>query len=315
MDKLGTALVSDPQCKNHDTGRGHPECSARIDAVIKGLQDADVLDRIQQVKPQSCPDEIIRYCHGAKYLEVAKRDIAAGLNQLTTGDTVISEESLEVARLSAGAVMTAVDMVVQNQVANAFSAMRPPGHHACPDKGMGFCVFSNIAIGTRYAQRKYGLGKAMIVDWDVHHGNGTQDVFYEDDSVFFFSTHQAPWYPGTGAKHETGQGKGLGTTINAPFGAGAGKREIVGAFKDKLVSAAEKFKPEIVMISAGFDSRLGDPLGQFRLVDEDFVELTKIMRQVADDYAEGRLVSVLEGGYDLDGLGKGVAAHVGALLA
>lgn len=308
-----TTLVYDARCRDHETGRGHPERPERMKAVMKGLTDANVLDGLRQVKPQSCPDDVIHYCHSENYLDIVKRDVAAGLNQLTTGDTVICADTLDVARLAAGGVLTAVDAVVAEKTDNAFCALRPPGHHACPQRGMGFCVFSNIAIGARYAQRKHGLGKVLIVDWDVHHGNGTQDVFYEDDSVFFFSTHQAPWYPGTGARDETGRGRGLGTTLNATFGAGAGRDEIVGVFKDKLVAAAEKFKPEMVFISAGFDSRLGDPLGQFRLTDDDFAELTKIMVQVADDHAEGKLVSVLEGGYDLDGLGKGVAAHVKAL--
>ena len=308
-----TALVFDPRCKNHETGRGHPECPERVDAVMNGLTEARLLDRLHQLKPHACSDEVIKYCHGENYLDVVKRDVAAGLSQLTTGDTIICDETLEVARLAAGGVLTAVDAVIQGRADNAFCALRPPGHHACPNRGMGFCVFSNIAIGARYAQRKHGVGKVLIVDWDVHHGNGTQDVFYEDDSVFFFSTHQSPWYPGTGARDETGRGKGLGTTLNATFGSGAGHDEIVGAFKDKLVAAAETFQPEMVFISAGFDSRLGDPLGQFRLLDEDFAELTSIMLRVADDYAEGRLVSVLEGGYNLDGLGKACASHVRAL--
>ena len=308
-----TAFVFDIQCKNHLTGRGHPERPERLDAVLKGLHGANLLDRLQRLKPESCPDDVIKHCHTEQYLDIVKRDIAAGLGQLTTGDTTICGHTLESARLSAGGVLTAVDAVLNQKAANAFCALRPPGHHACPNRGMGFCVFSNVAIGVRYAQQKYGVGKVLIVDWDVHHGNGTQDVFYDDGSVFFFSTHQSPWYPGTGARDETGRGRGLGTTMNATFGAGAGRREILGAFADQLVPAAAKFSPEMVFISAGFDSRLGDPLGQFRLVDEDFADLTRIMLQIAHDHAEGRLVSVLEGGYHLDGLGKGVAAHVGAL--
>jgi acetoin utilization deacetylase AcuC-like enzyme len=247
-------------------------------------------------------------------LNLVKRDITAGMYELTTGDTTICPETLKIARLSAGGVLTAVDAVMTGEAHNVFCALRPPGHHACPNRGMGFCVFSNVAVGARYAQRKHGVGKVLIADWDVHHGNGTQDVFYEDDSVFYFSTHQSPWYPGTGAKDETGKGKGLGTTLNQPFGSGAGRQEIVGAFTEKLLVAAARFKPEFIFISAGFDSRLGDPLGEFRLNDEDFAELTRIMMQLANEHANGKLVSALEGGYSLDGLSKAVAAHVGTLV-
>ena len=310
-----TALVYDQRCKDHITGRGHPECPERLDAVIRGLKDSGTLNQLRQLKPRSCPDEILRHCHGANYLSIVKRDVAADLQQLTTGDTAICAATLDIARLAAGGVLTAVDTVMSGEADNVFCALRPPGHHACPDRGMGFCVFSNAAVGARYAQRKHGIGKVLIVDWDVHHGNGTQDVFYEDDSVFYFSTHQSPWYPGTGAKDETGKGKGIGSTLNQPFGSGAGRQEIVGAFTDKLLVAAARFKPELVIISAGFDSRLGDPLGEFRLDDDDFAELTRIMMQLAADHADGKLVSVLEGGYNLDGLAKAAASHVGALVA
>ena len=208
-----------------------------------------------------------------------------------------------------------MDAVVDRKAANAFCAVRPPGHHATPDRGMGFCLFNNVAIAARYAQKKYGIARVAIVDWDVHHGNGTQDIFYSDGSVFYFSTHQSPWYPGTGAANETGEGKGKGATLNCPFPAGSGTKEILGAFQGKLIPAMRDFKPELVLLSAGFDSRLGDPLGQFTLSDADFADLTTLMLDVAHQYAGGRLVSVLEGGYSLTGLASASAAHVEALRA
>jgi acetoin utilization deacetylase AcuC-like enzyme len=178
---------------------------------------------------------------------------------------------------------------------------------------MGFCLFNTVAVAARYAQQKYSVDRVLIADWDVHHGNGTQDIFYSDGAVCFFSTHQYPWYPGTGASDETGAGPGLGTTLNCPFPAGSGRKEILGAFQDKLRPAAEAFQPGLVLLSAGFDSRAGDPLGNFLLTDADFADLTAVLREIAEKHAEGRLVSVLEGGYSLGGLAAGVRAHVAAL--
>ena len=203
-----------------------------------------------------------------------------------------------------------VDAVVAGRLQSVFCASRPPGHHARPAQGMGFCVFNNVAIAARYAQKKHKIGKVLIVDWDVHHGNGTQDVFYEDGSVFYFSTHQWPLYPGTGRESETGRGPGAGTNLNCPFPMGAGRREIVGAFRDQLVPAADRFRPELVIISAGFDSHVSDPLGGFVLTEKDFTDLTAVMNEIARRHAGRRLISVLEGGYDLDGLAKATAAHV-----
>ena len=180
---------------------------------------------------------------------------------------------------------------------------------------MGFWIFNNIAIAARYAQRQHGAERVLIADWDVHHGNGTQDIFYEDGSVLFMSSHQAPWYPGTGAASETGASSGKGTTLNCPLAAGAGREEILGAFQTKLTPLAKEFKPDLVFVSAGFDSRKGDPLGDFQLSDEDFQELTEVMLEIAAHSAQGRLVSVLEGGYNLDGLAKASAAHVNRLMA
>lgn len=313
-DSLRTAIVYAQIFKQHDTGPGHPESPARCDAVMDGLEHAGLRQRLLAIAPRAAGDEEVLACHTESYLRTVRHDVASGAGNLSTGDTAISAASLTVALQAAGGVLEAVDAVVARRAKNAFCAVRPPGHHATPNRGMGFCIFNNVALAARHAQRKHGIEKVLIVDWDVHHGNGTQEIFYADPSVFYFSTHQGPWYPGTGSPHETGAGKGEGTTLNCPFPAGAGRKEIVEqAFRGKLLPAAERFKPDLVLISAGFDSRAGDPLGGFRLADEDFADLTLLTLQVACSHAGGRLVSVLEGGYALDGLASAAAAHVQAL--
>lgn len=308
-------LVTDLAYEKHDTGYGHPEQPARIKAVLGALDKAGLSEKFRKVKPRPCEDADILRCHTPEYLASVKADVTAGATHLRTGDTNISHASLDVARLAAGGLLAAVDEVLGGQAPNAFCVSRPPGHHATPNKGMGFCLFNNVALAARYAQEKHGVSKILVVDWDVHHGNGTQDIFYEDGSVYFFSTHQSPWYPGTGDRDETGKGKGLGSTLNRPFPSGSGHDEIVEtAFGKDLLAAMNTFRPELILVSAGFDSRLGDPLGQFRLTDNDFATLTNLMLDLAKEHADGKLVSVLEGGYDLNGLGKAAAAHAKTLL-
>ena len=308
-----TAILADPVYKEHQTGRSHPERPARMDAVVSALERDGAIKDALRIPVRSATEDELALCHTRSYIEIARRDVASGARDLSTGDTQISPQSFEVALKAAGGLLNAVDAVVGRKASNAFCAVRPPGHHATPDRGMGFCLFNNVAIAARYAQKKYGIARVAIVDWDVHHGNGTQDIFYSDGSVFYFSTHQSPWYPGTGAVNETGEGKGKDATLNCPLQAGSGHQEILGAFQSKLIPAMRDFKPELVLLSAGFDSRAGDPLGQFTLSDADFAELTTLMLEVANQYAGGRLVSVLEGGYSLTGLAAASAAHVEAL--
>jgi acetoin utilization deacetylase AcuC-like enzyme len=308
-----TALLLDPLYRTHDTGPGHPEAPARYDAVTRAL--TPLSKQMPGIARRAATEDEVALCHKRAYIASARRDISSGLDQLSTGDTSVSESSWDVALNAVGGVLNAVDAVIDGKARNAFCAVRPPGHHATPVRGMGFCVFNNVAVAARYAQQRHGLDRVLIADWDVHHGNGTQDIFYEDPTVFFFSTHQHPWYPGTGMHNERGEGKGEGSTLNYPFPAGSGRGEIVSVFQTELTRAASHFQPDLVLVSAGFDSRLGDPLGRFRLTDDDFADLTLVMMEIADKHAGGRLVSLLEGGYSLDGLAAGVRAHVRTLMS
>ncbi|MGA2270127.1 MAG: histone deacetylase [Bryobacteraceae bacterium] len=312
--ELATALLADPVFREHLAGREHPERPERFDAVVQGLRQAGLLARLSHVDRRAATEEELLLCHTPEYLRTARHDVMSGRPYLSTGDTDITPNSWEVAAQAAGGVLNGVDTVVAGKARNAFCAVRPPGHHATASRGMGFCLLNNVALAARYAQRRHGLARVLIVDWDVHHGNGTEDIFYSDPTVFYFSTHQWPLYPGTGRADETGEGAGQGTTMNFPFPAGSGRKEILGAVRTSLAPAAERFQPDLVLISAGFDSRAGDPLGRFTLTDRDFADLTSAVMEMAARHAGGRVVSVLEGGYDLDGLASAAAAHVEALM-
>ena len=309
-----TSLVEDKIYLKHDTGEFAWENIRRLKALHDGLKDADLLRSLHPIAPQKAELEWVELVHRKQYVETVKRDAEGGAKVLSTGHTLLSKDSYDVALWAAGGVLSACDAVMEGKTRNAFCAVRPPGHHAGRDKGMGFCIFNNAAVAARYVQKKYRVEKVLIVDWDVHHGNGTQDIFYEDGSVFYFSTHQWPWYPFTGSEEETGEGEGRGTTLNAPLPAGSGDEELVSAFETRLLPRALKFRPDFVLISAGFDSRNADPLGRFRLTDEGFKKLTRIMLHIAGESAEGRLVSILEGGYNLKGLSMAVPAHVEVLI-
>ena len=311
---MPAALLFDDTCLLHLTGDGHPERPSRLEAVRSQLKKDGRFDSAPRIDPRAATDAELCLVHTPPYVATAIAEIETGVSVLSTGDTHVGgPDSLKAARHAAGGVLQAVDAVVAGRHQTAFCAVRPPGHHATPSRGMGFCIFNNIALAARHAQKKHGLGKVAIVDWDVHHGNGTQDAFYEDPSVFFFSSHQSPWYPGTGRRDETGRGPGLGTTMNRPLPAGTGMNELRAVFTDDLLPALDAFKPELVLISAGFDSRIGDPLGQFTLADDDFAELTRLLREAAGRHAGGRVLSVLEGGYNLRGLATAASAHYAAL--
>ncbi|MDQ2712851.1 MAG: histone deacetylase [Acidobacteriota bacterium] len=309
-----TGLVADPHVTEHNGGTGHPEQPARYTALMNGLQSSGLLLKLVRLPGRSATEDELALVHTRDYIALVEREVAENRRQLSTGDTPIDAHSANVARLAAGCALSAVDAVFDGQVQNAFCAVRPPGHHASTARGMGFCLFNSVAAAARYAQKARGAERVLIVDWDVHHGNGTQDIFYTDGSVLFFSTHQSPWYPGTGSATERGEGAGEGRTINCPLPAGSGSTKIFTAFRDQLLPAAEAFRPDLILLSAGFDSRVGDPLGQFLLTDADFHELTGIVTNLAAQYCSGRLVSVLEGGYSLDGLALATESHVRGLL-
>lgn len=308
-----TALIADERYTEHDTGMFHPESPKRYNAIMDAVKTAIDEGLIDVLEPRMATEDDILLCHSKTYLETAKHDIERGQPFLSTGDTNVCKKSYEIALLAAGGILTATDAVLEGRYRNAFCNVRPPGHHATREAGMGFCVFNNIAIAARYAQKKHGLERALIVDWDIHHGNGTQDIFYDDPSVFYFSTHAWPFYPGTGQAHEKGAGKGKGFTMNCPFPAGTCGKDMVDAFNKKLAPEMRSFRPDIVMITAGFDSRIGDMIGNFALIDEDYVELTRICMGMADEYCEGRIISSLAGGYTLSGLASSAAAHIRTL--
>ncbi len=308
-----TALVSDAAFLEHRTHEGHPECPARLGATLAGIAQAVPETALLRLAPRPAADEDLLRGHTATYLETVRAEVAAGRATLSTGDTDLSARSEAVARLAAGAGLTALDAVFDGRVRNAFCAVRPPGHHATRDRGMGFCLFNNVAVAARYAQQRHGVTRVLIVDWDVHHGNGTQDIFYEDPTVFFFSLHQWPLYPGTGAVTETGAGAGAGFTLNRGLAAGATGAEALAAFELDLYPAMARFQPELVLLSAGFDAREDEPLSNLEWTDAEFGRLTRGLMDLADRHAGGRLVSFLEGGYNLAGLARAAGEHVRVL--
>lgn len=282
-------------------------------ALSESFRRTGILDSAIRIRPRLATEDDIHLVHTRAYFKNVLHDVDRKASTLSTGDTSLGEHTLETAMLAAGGALSAVDAVFQGKVDNAFAVVRPPGHHTTASRGMGFCLFNSVAIAARYAEKIYGVDRTLIVDWDVHHGNGTQEVFYRDPEVLFFSTHQWPWYPGTGSAEETGEAAGLGYTINCPLPAGAGHSDVLGAFRRRLLPAALQYKPSLVLISAGFDSRRGDPLGRFTLKDSDFAEMTSILMEIAAQSAGGRVISVLEGGYNLSGLASAATSHFEAL--
>lgn len=284
--------------------------------VMEALRgDAGLWSKLIEIEAAPAPRGLVQACHTAQHYNRVERAVSEGTGYLDA-DTVVSMRSLDAALRAAGGACRAVDAVMRGEASNAFLPARPPGHHATAERAMGFCLFNNVAIAARYAQSFYTeVERVAIIDWDVHHGNGTQGIFYDDPSVFFFSMHQYPWYPGTGARGETGLGRGRGYTLNVPVRAATAATEQRRMFEAALEELGAKFKPDFVIISAGFDSHALDPLGQLRLEDEDFIQMTRAVKEWAASVCKGRLISCLEGGYNLETLGQTVRAHIQELQA
>jgi acetoin utilization deacetylase AcuC-like enzyme len=314
-DRRAVGLVLDPGFEAHETGPGHPERPERLRAIRQALEKAGLLARMVRIEPEEADDALLALVHDPGHIETVEAACRRGVRLLDAVDTAVSAQSARVARRAAGSVAALARAVARGSLSRGFAAVRPPGHHAERDRAMGFCLFNHVAIAARVLQRHEGIGRVLIVDWDVHHGNGTQHIFEEDPTVFYFSVHQFPLYPGTGAASERGRGAGEGTTLNCPLAPGAGDREFLGALETGLLPAAERFRPEFVLVSAGFDAHARDPLADLRVTTESFARATALVRGIAEQHAGGRLVSVLEGGYDLEALAASVAAHVEVLLA
>jgi acetoin utilization deacetylase AcuC-like enzyme len=311
---MTTAIIHHPVFREHDTGPGHPETPSRYQVVMDALRgDAALWADLVEVQAREAPRGDIQAAHSPQLYKQIERVVSEGTGYLDA-DTTVSMRSLDAARHAAGAPCQAIDLIMKGEIDNAFVPVRPPGHHATEERAMGFCLFNNVAVAARYAQQHYPeIERVAIIDWDVHHGNGTQGIFYDDPSVYFFSSHQYPWYPGTGSRGEKGMGRGLGYTLNLPLRAATPAAQQKRAFDAALEEMAASFSPDLIMISAGFDSHLGEPLGQLLLQDQDFVEMTRTVKEWAASSCAGRLVSCLEGGYNLETLGETVRAHVAEL--
>jgi acetoin utilization deacetylase AcuC-like enzyme len=312
MSKPG--FIYHPHYLDHDTGIGHPERPQRLESLVQHLLASPLWAQLSHLRPEPAALEWVHAVHPERHTSMVRSRCHVGEQVLDDGDTHVCKDSYEIALLAAGGVLKGIDEVAAGNLDRVFCAVRPPGHHACASRVMGFCLFNNVAIGVRYAQRNHGVQRAAIVDFDVHHGNGTQEIFYEDNTVLYVSLHQYPYYPGTGAASERGSGAGEGFTINCPMGAGSVEKDYLDAFQTRIVPALEMFRPELLFISAGFDAHKDDPLAGIQLTEDSFGRMTDLLVGVADRHCGGKVISVLEGGYNLRALAESAAAHLRSML-
>lgn len=309
MNKTG--YISDPFYLKHKN-EPHPENPGRLNAIQKNIESSKYYNNLTLIQPRKARVEDIAKIHGKGYIQSVENSCQNGVRNLDA-DTVISKDSYQAALLSAGAGLEAVDKILGGTVDNAFCAVRPPGHHAEQNKAMGFCLFNNVGVIARYAQNVHKLEKVFIFDWDVHHGNGTQHSFYKDSSVYYSSIHQYPFYPGTGGVDETGTEDGLGANLNLPMRAHSCDADYMNAIEHKLIPVIQKFNPDLIIISAGFDAHTNDPLAQINLSTECYGKMTQKLMEIANDVCNGRIISMLEGGYDYSALADSVQLHVETL--
>ena len=310
MNKTG--FIYHPQYLKHDT-EPHPENPGRLKAIREKIESSEIHQYLISPEPRRATDDELAANHESSYIDHVRNSCRDGVQNLD-GDTVICSDSWDAAILSAGAGLTAIDQILTGQLDNAFTAVRPPGHHAEKDRAMGFCLFNNVAIAARYAIKKHRLNRVFIFDWDVHHGNGTQHSFYSDPSVYYSSAHQYPFYPGTGGEDETGTRDGLGSTLNFPLDAFTGDSAYLDIIKNKLIPEVQSFRPDLIIISAGFDAHKDDPLAQMRVSSDCYGKMTSLILKTAKEVCGGRLMSMLEGGYNYTALADSVLEHVNVLI-
>ena len=312
---MATVFVYDPIFLEHQPPARHVESPRRVEAVYAQLERLGWLDRpdVLRLPPRPATEDELAAVHTREHIRAMAAASQAGGKRIDA-DTVVSARSYEVALMAAGAPLVALDAILDGRARNGYALVRPPGHHATSDRAMGFCLFNNVAVAARYALDHHHLKRVMIVDYDVHHGNGTQDIFYEDPRVLYVSTHQYPWYPGTGRSDEMGAGAGVGMNVNIPLPAGADWSVFDAIFRQVIPPLADRFRPELLLVSAGFDAHWRDPLAEFRLANVDFVVMTRQLKELAEEYCDGRLLLVQEGGYDIDALAQSATSCFNVLL-